>query len=303
MIPGEVSRVSMIEADARLPRPIFVIGCNRSGTTLLFNNLSAHPVTWSLYIEGQDVFYRHIPLHPDEGERVTETSDPTVAHAIRQELYTRAHNKEYFKDRALLRHIPRKMLQRPLGMLYKGRQIRLVEKTPANSLRIPLLNQVFPDARFLFLVRRGQDVVSSLMEGWKNWSRTGSEWHYTKWHYLAPAGWQDYRDRPLQEICAFQWIQSTLEAWQAINRLAPDRFLLLRHEDLMTSPREEYGRILQFCELPASGYLDSLLEKIRGRVYTTGGSKPRPDKWREMHETEILSVGDRIDAVNPLFYR
>jgi hypothetical protein len=287
----------------RLPRPIFVIGCNRSGTTLLFNNLSAHPLTWSLYIEGQDVFSRHFPLQADRGEQVAAEADRTVATAIRDELYSRAHNKEYFQDRPLLRHIPRKMLQRPLGALYKGRQIRLVEKTPANCLRIPLLHQIFPDARYLFLVRRGQDVVSSLMEGWKNWSRTGDDWHYTKWHYLAPAGWQDYRDRPLQEICAFQWIQSTVEAWDALNRLAGENFLLLRHEELMSNPREEYRKVLAFCDLPASAHLDRLLGKIQARVFTTGGSKPRPDKWRALHEKEILSVSDRIDAVNQLFYR
>ena len=49
----------------RLEQPIIVLGCNRSGTTLLFNNLSAHPDTWSLYIESQDIFYRHHPIHPD----------------------------------------------------------------------------------------------------------------------------------------------------------------------------------------------------------------------------------------------
>ena len=51
----------------RLEQPIIVLGCNRSGTTLLFNNLSAHPDTWSLYIESQDIFYRHHPIHPELG--------------------------------------------------------------------------------------------------------------------------------------------------------------------------------------------------------------------------------------------
>jgi predicted secreted protein len=44
-----------------LTQPIIIIGCNRSGTTLLFRNLSSHPDIWSLYIESQDIFYKYYP--------------------------------------------------------------------------------------------------------------------------------------------------------------------------------------------------------------------------------------------------
>jgi hypothetical protein len=57
------------ESERLIDRPIIVIGCNRSGTTLLFRNLSEHPLTWSLYEEGQHVFYRHFPIDPDRGDR------------------------------------------------------------------------------------------------------------------------------------------------------------------------------------------------------------------------------------------
>jgi hypothetical protein len=176
-----------------------------------------------------------------------------------------------------------------------------VEKTPANSLRIPLLRSVFPDARFVFLVRRGEDVVSSLMEGWKNWSNTGAVWRYTKWHYLVPPGWQEYRERRLEEICAFQWISSTTQAWQDLNA-GPADFLLVRHEEIMARPAEEYARVLEFCELPRSGYFDRVIGEITSRVFTTGGSRPRSEKWRTMHEKEIESVRDQLTPVNRLFY-
>lgn len=287
----------------RLSRPIFIIGCNRSGTTLLFNNLSYHPLTWSLYVEAQDVFHRHYPVDPEKGELVNEPPTTAVAEAIRHELYARSHNKEFFKDTPLLSSTPRKLLQRPLGRLYKPYSIRLVEKTPANSLRIPLLHSMFPDAKFLFLVRRGEDVVSSLMEGWKNWSNTvDNSWHYTKWHYLVPPRWQRFREKSLQEICAFQWAEATLTAWKDLNRLASRDFLLLKHEDLMAAPAEGYCRILEFCELPASRYLEKLLSAMPNRVYTTGGSSPRPQKWMQLHRAEIESVLHTIAPVNALFY-
>ena len=286
----------------RLERPIIVLGCNRSGTTLLFNNLSAHPDTWSLYIESQDIFYRHHSIHPELGDRLTEPPTETEREDIERYFYRTAHNKEFFKDTPGLRRVPRKLLQRPLNPLYKGGPLRLVEKTPSNSLRVPYLAKLFPDAKWLFLVRRGEDVVSSLMEGWKNWSRSGDHWHYTRWHYLVPPGWRDYTTRNLQEICAFQWVESNRMTWEDLNTHLPGRFLMLRHEDLMADPNAAYRRIREYCGLRPSGWFDRVIANIRGRVYTTGGSAPRREKWRDMHEREIMSVQTMLDPVNALFY-
>jgi len=186
-----------------LERPIFIIGCNRSGTTLLFRTLSRHPDLWSLYVESQDVFYRHWPIHPETGDRVTRPPPEEARLGLVRDLYDRAHNKEFFLDTPLIGRVPSKLFQRPLGRIYKPGVIRLVEKTPSNTLRVPMLAQAFPDARFLFIIRRGEDVVSSLMEGWRNWSGTpeGEDWRYTKWHYLVPPCWQAWTERPLEEIC------------------------------------------------------------------------------------------------------
>lgn len=288
-----------------IENPIFIIGCNRSGTTLLFRNLSEHPDLWSPYVEAQEVFHSEFPVDPVEGERVEGPVDPGSMEAIRSGLYRQAHNKEAFKDHAVLRHLPPKLMQRPLNRLYKPSTIRLVEKTPANSLRIPLLVEVFPDARFIFVVRRGEAVVSSLMEGWKRWNNApeGEPFRFRKWHYLVPPGWQEYVDEPLESICAFQWIESNRFAHQDLERLAEDRYLLVKHEDLVGDPASAYGRIQQFCELPVSAYFDSVVSRANTRAYTTGGSAPRRDKWKELHGAEIESVRSRLAPINEMFYR
>jgi hypothetical protein len=161
----------------------------------------------------------------NQGDQVTDPPLADVSKDIVRLFYNNAHNKEFFNDTPFFEYIPTKLLQRPIGNLYKKAPIRLVEKTPANCLRIPFLVNLFPDAKFLYLVRRGEDVVSSLMEGWKNWSNTGSKpWTYTKWHYLVPPGWQDWKGKSLQEICAFQWLESNRIAWklkQALQREGP----------------------------------------------------------------------------------
>lgn len=286
-----------------ITRPIFIIGCNRSGTTLLFRNLSVHPTLWSLYVESQREFYQHWPIDPLLGDRVTETASATVRQALIRDLYKRSHNKEFFSDLPVGKHIPTRLLQRPLGRLWKHPPIRLVEKTPANTLRIPMLAVTFPDAKFLFIVRRGEDVVSSLMEGWKNWSNTiDSDWSFTKWHYVVPPGWQDWTRRPLAEICAYQWAVATKTARADLDRWAADRYLQLRHEDLMADPVAGYRRISEFCELLPSANFEKVVADAMHRVFTSGGSAPRSDKWKILHREKILAVREVIESLNDLYY-
>lgn len=292
-----------VNGRALIDRPIVIVGCNRSGTTLLFNILSAHPETWSLYVEAQPTFHRHFPVDPVRGERVGEPAHPDVKSAIVRELFDLAHSKEYFQKYPVLRSLPTKLFQRPLGRFYKTAPIRLVEKTPANSLRIPLMASLFPDARFIHLVRRGEDVVSSLMEGWKRWSgcRSGP-WQYSGWHYLVPPGWRNWVDRTLQEICAFQWIESNRHAMTDIQSVPAQRRLLVRHEELIDDPRTVYRRILSFCELDSLPAFDRIVDSLPQKVFTTGGSPPRKGKWRQLHRAEIESVGELIAPMNRQLY-
>lgn len=43
----------------------------------------------------------------------------------------------------------------------------LLEKTPANCLRLPFIREVFPEARYIHLVRDGRAVVRSAMKEWR----------------------------------------------------------------------------------------------------------------------------------------
>lgn len=289
---------------ALLHKPIFILGCNRSGTTLLFRNLGGHPDVWTQYEEAQDVYYRWFPIDAEQGDRVDRPPTKPEGEGIAGDLYEQAHNKELHRDVPLLRHLPRKLIQRPMSRPFKRPPIRLVEKTPANSLRIPLLAALFPDACFIHLVRRPEAVISSLMEGWKRWSgvEQGESWVYTDWHYIVPPGWQEWKTHRLEEICAFQWVRTNEIALADLEEHCPGRHTVLRHEDALAKPETVYERLLYFCELRHSDSFRDLVRRSDERVFTHGGSEPRRDKWRVLHEEEVESVRPMFEPLAERLY-
>jgi hypothetical protein len=107
-------------------------------------------------------------------------------------------------------------LQSGAAQLRAGHAIRLLEKTPKNCLRIPFLQALFPDARFVFLRRDGRPTVSSLIDAWRAGGRYVTYHLPTpvhiagrvgdEWCFLLPRGWRALAGAPLEEVCATQWL-------------------------------------------------------------------------------------------------
>ena len=284
-----------------LVEPIFVIGCNRSGTTILFKTLSSHPSLWSHYTENRQDFLRTFPGEGPEGHLVLEAT-PRQARKVERFLYRNAKNRELAIGFPLLEQLPRKLFQHHVTRLFKSSPLTVVDKTPSNCFRVTMLASAFPDARFVYIVRRGEAVVSSLMEGWKNWTETEGAWRYRNWHYLKPPGWMDYRDRSLEKICAFQFVASNLHAIRALEEVPEERHITVRHEDLVSRPMAEYTRLREFLALEPSTYWHGIVSDLKERVWTRGGSPPQPGKWRRLHGTEVERIRDRLAPINEQFY-
>ena len=95
--------------------------------------------------------------------------------------------------------------------------LRFLEKTPKNALRIPFLDAAFPDAQFIFLWREPRPNIASIIEAWKagRWvTYRGLDERADPWSLLLPPDWRAMRDAPLPEIAAFQW--------ESANRIALD---------------------------------------------------------------------------------
>ena len=185
--------------------PVLIIGCARSGTTLLYNVLSEVDGLWSLGYESKAIIeHRHSPAARgwESGAlSAADLTDESRAELLAAFAAAAAPGSYWRRVNALRRGLNGTRfytaLKRPgragagaagdvaagvpgagLGaaravarlrrrLSPPGRPIRLLEKTPENCLRLPFLQALFPDARVLFLVRDGRANVHSLLEGWR----------------------------------------------------------------------------------------------------------------------------------------
>ncbi len=185
--------------------PILIIGCPRSGTTLLFNILSEVPSLWSMGYESKIIIERHHPPSNKnwesgvlDGDDLGPTSRAYMLAAFEHQsasgTFWRRVNwfRGWLRGNRLwqgIKHrgrsqaagasvssaIPqqglsavRKLVQARNTLFPMGNKaIRLLEKTPENCLRLPFLINLFPDARIIYLTRDGRANVNSLMEGWR----------------------------------------------------------------------------------------------------------------------------------------
>src|SRR5262245_51402655 len=125
-------------------KPTFVIGCGRSGTTILGTSLSKHRSVTYLN-EPRDLWFSAIP-----------EADIWTSRAMgrRGKLSLTEADVDFTKSKRLSRafRLETVISRRPV----------LVEKLPVNSFRLGLIDRIFPDARFIHIFRNGLEVANSI---------------------------------------------------------------------------------------------------------------------------------------------
>ena len=116
----------------------------------------------------------------------------------------------------------------------------MLEKTPKNSLRVPFLARVFPEARFIYLYRDPRQVLSSMIEAWTTGRfRTYPQlpgWTGPAWSLLLVPGWRELIGRPLHEIVAAQWNAATRLLIDDLEALPVERRTIARYDALVADP-------------------------------------------------------------------
>jgi len=174
--------------------------------------------------------------------------------------------------------------------------VRLLEKTPKNSLRIPFLQRVFPDALFVYLHRDPREVLASMLEAWESGRfRTYPNlpgWTGLPWSLLLTPGWRDLVGRPLPEIVAAQWEATTRILLDDLAALPSAQCVVARYDALTGNPAAEIARLCAALGFGWDQPIDGPLPLANHTV-----SEPRADKWRRREDElapELARLGPTI---------
>jgi hypothetical protein len=238
------------------PRPVFILGSPRSGTSVLTWALGQHP---NLYPLEETVWFgpfhhgvrRAWELGTSRGER-SQISGQGIGRATFFEAFGRTVDdlildhrdwpeQAVSADRAYARA---RSPEDPKG--------RWVDGTPENSFHWEGLAELFPEARFLHLLRRPELVVRSL----SRFDRIGGRRHTPD---------EAYR----------QWSRHVRACRDAEQALGNERILRVLHQDLVDTPESLLRDCLSFAGEPWSP--DCLLPLAK-RINSSGGDPEEPDR-------------------------
>lgn len=232
-------------------RPIFLLGCARSGTSILGEAIAAHPNVAYLF-EVSAIWNTLVP----EKNHHRLTAD-TVTTGVASQIYKALADA-------------RRELSGDL----------LLEKNPKHVIRIPFLDALFPQARFVHIIRDGRDTIASLM--FRN--------RGPNWGHLKIPQWEQLLERYPKEShirCAHQWNYAVSTARQDAQGLTGKRYLEVRYEALVRAPKAELTRLLQFLELPADSQVNAFVEKIQDETYNSYHAKRQVRHYVEDHARRV----------------
>lgn len=236
--------------------PVFIVGCDRSGTTLLRLMLMGDP---SLWIPTETNFIPHLAERSDRYgdftsalQREAFVDDLASAYATYASVAMEALDLDPQEIRSALEAAAPTRYEGAVDAIYRLAAIRRGrhrwgDKSPTYVLHLPRLARLFPSARFVHLLRDARDVaVSTIMAGW-----------------FEPDQWEE---------AAEYWLRRVSTGLRDGRALGMARYMEIRYEALVQEPSATLRRLCDWCDLSYSsamlafypGALDHILPAHRG---------------------------------------
>ncbi|MEZ4869905.1 MAG: sulfotransferase [Caldilineaceae bacterium] len=267
-----------------LKPPIILLGNTRSGTTIVQKVMGVHPDVAQWY----------------EPRTLWLCADPGRSHDEFDECDATARVKQYIRKQFL------KFQQQ------HGNRI-VMEKTPANILKIPYVRAIFPEATFLFIVRNPFSFISSVEMKWQRpvthvgIRRRLQSTPVTQLHYYAGRlirdqiykrvlgrkylqVWgprykgieQDLKREEMLTVIARQWALGSRKAERDLAQFEEGRVLRLRYEDFVVDPIPDLERICAHAGLTMT---DAMVKAAKEWV------KPdRQLKWQRFDPRDLARI-------------
>ncbi len=268
-------------------KPIFIIGAPRSGTNILRNILSLHESinTWNCDEINEVWNYQNKLNH--------------------EELDVNKVGKNYYG-----------FILSFFDKFYsKTNTPYILEKTCANSLRVKLIHNIFPNAIFISIYRDGNDVIPSAMKRWNakfdfNYSfkkfktlpleilpnvlfKNVKKWFSLKRGMKMKIWGPKYfnindhvrKDKEISYICFQQWkrcVEKSIDDFKVISK--NNLVIKVRYENLVINPIETVEKILFKLELDLN---KSQRDYLKENIYKTSIGKNFKLYQSSIEETNI----------------
>lgn len=309
-----------------IERQLLITGAPRSGTSLFQKMLRDHRSFWSFPSESELVW--HLYCHPRfnqwdsesfGADHATQEVIDDIRHQL--ELFTAPaglwrmvekfdfiwSNKRSKMGRTILRNIYLATYPKLRGLIPSKKVIYYLDKTHSNSLRMGFVNQVFPESKVLYLTRNGFANVNSLINAWRHPSRFFNYdlpvelrikgYEFKPWCFVLPSGWRKFVDRPLEEVCVFQWEACHQAMLDEIAKPHYEgRVLQVKLEDITSHPKRTLQRITEFAEIPWDSYFETLSRNLP--MVNSPDNNPDPEKWKKQNPQELENVRHLIEKLN-----
>lgn len=236
--------------------PVIILGAGRSGTNVLRDVLTALPELGTWPCDEIQPIWRHGNLRWPDDAFAVDHARPEVKTFIQKQFHKQWHRL--------------------------GQPAYLVEKTCANTLRVPFIDAIFPDARYIQIIRHGVNVVKSAEKRWRGEMEFPSfAYYYAKARFIplmdmptylqafissrigmltgrakqlstwGPrfSGIDDLQGKNLPEICAQQWCTCVMASRDGLAPVDQKRRMTVYYEDLIQNPAKEVKKILEFLDV------------------------------------------------------
>jgi hypothetical protein len=198
--------------------------------------------------------------------------------------------------------------------------LRVLEKTCANSLRVPFVESILNDATYIFIVRDGFDVVASASKRWK--AKLDIPYILRKVRYIPPSDIPYYayeylvarlfklfskekrlkywgprldnidkllQNQTLAQVCATQWKQCVESAANDLSAIPDNRVYKINYDEFVAAPAEEFLKLTQFLGIQLT---TSQAERITSVVTPTSIGKSK----REVSESTYSDIAPIISS-------
>ena len=261
----------------RAPFPV-IVGCPRSGTSLLAVMLDSHPM---LAVPPETAFVAHV------------ASLQGAATAVRRRFFEIVTTDRITVSNWADFGLDAEALERRLGAIEpftvaaglrtfyamyaesEGKP-RSGEKTPGYAFLMPQIAALLPEAHFIHVIRDPGDTALSWR---KTWFAPGQDYR------SLGEGWRKY-----------------VEAARRSRDLLP-RYFELRFEDLVRRPERELQRLCDYLSLPWDPAMleyreqgAARIERLQGRRHATGPLIPREERTRIHANLTRTPDANRIDV-------